>query len=141
MAGDGPLRRVYQRLAAPVAGHVDFIGGVNGNRPQFYSRAELYLCPTTKASFGITLLEAMACATPMVVSDITGFRELVSGGDEAVLIPRDDSRAWADIIVALLGDEGRRRSMGAAGLQKVARFAWPRVAQEVTSVYRSVLGC
>jgi phosphatidylinositol alpha-mannosyltransferase len=141
VAGDGPLRRVYERLAAPVAQQVDFIGGVNGNRPEVYSRAQLYLCPTTKASFGITLLEAMACATPMVVSDITGFRELVSGGDEAVLVPRNDSRAWADIIVALLGDEGRRRTMGAAGLEKVARFAWPRVAQEVTSVYRSVLGC
>jgi phosphatidyl-myo-inositol alpha-mannosyltransferase len=141
VAGDGPLRRVYERLAAPVVEHVDFIGGVNGNRPEFYSRAQLYLCPTTKASFGITLLEAMACATPMVVSDITGFRELVSGGDEAVLVPRNDARAWANTIIALLKDEDRRQSMGAAGLEKVARFAWPRVAQEVTSVYRSVLGC
>jgi glycosyltransferase involved in cell wall biosynthesis len=83
----------------------------------------------------------MACATPMVVSDITGFRELVSGGKEAVLVPHNDPRAWTDVIVALLADERRRRIMGAAGLQKVARFAWPRVAQEVTSVYRSVLGC
>jgi phosphatidylinositol alpha-mannosyltransferase len=141
VAGDGPLRPLYHRLARPVAPYVNFIGGVNGNRPEFYSRAQLYLCPTTKASFGITLLEAMACATPMVVSDITGFRELVSGGDEAVLVPRNDARAWAGSIIALLGDEGRRRRMGAAGLRKVARFAWPRVAQEVTSVYRSVLGC
>ena len=141
VAGDGPLRPVYERLAAPVARQVEFVGGVNGNRPEFYSRAQLYLCPTTKASFGITLLEAMACATPMVVSDITGFRELVSGGEEAVLVPRGDPKAWAEIIIALLGDELRRRRMGAAGLRKVARFAWPRVAQEVTSVYRSVLGC
>jgi len=141
VAGDGPLRRVYERLALPVAEHVNFIGGVNGNRPEVYSRAQLYLCPTTKASFGITLLEAMACATPMVVSDITGFRELVSGGNEAVLVPHKDTRAWSEVIIALLADQGRRRTMGAAGLHKVARFAWPRVAQEVTSVYRSVLGC
>jgi phosphatidyl-myo-inositol alpha-mannosyltransferase len=141
IAGDGPLRRLYQRLAAPVGRHVSFIGSVNGNRPVFYSRADLYLCPTTKASFGITLLEAMACATPMVVSDITGFRELVSGGDEAVLVPRNDSGAWAETIVALLHDDRRRERMGSAGLSKAERFAWPRVAAEVTAVYRSVLGC
>jgi phosphatidyl-myo-inositol alpha-mannosyltransferase len=141
IAGDGPLRPVYQRLAAPVTRHVNFIGGVNGNRPAVYSGADLYLCPTTKASFGITLLEAMACATPMVVSDITGFRELVSGGDEALLVPKNDPGAWANAIVALLRDGSRRQRMGAAGLSKVARFAWPHVAQEVTGVYRSVLRC
>jgi phosphatidyl-myo-inositol alpha-mannosyltransferase len=141
VAGDGPLRPVYQRLAASFGRHVSFAGSVNGNRPAFYSRADLYLCPTTKASFGITLLEAMACATPMVVSDITGFRELVSGGDEAVLVPRNDSDAWAEAIIALLENEGRRERMGAAGLAKAARFAWPHVAREVTAVYRAVLGC
>jgi phosphatidylinositol alpha-mannosyltransferase len=141
IAGDGPLRRLYERLAAPVGRHISFIGSVNGNRPVFYSRADLYLCPTTKASFGITLLEAMACATPMVVSDITGFRELVSGGDEAVLVPKNDSGAWAETIVALLHDDRRRERMGSAGLSKAERFAWPRVAAEVSAVYRSVLGC
>jgi phosphatidyl-myo-inositol alpha-mannosyltransferase len=141
IAGDGPLRRVYERLAAPVEQHVDFIGSVNGNRPEFYSRADLYLCPTTKASFGITLLEAMACGTAMVVSDITGFRELVAGGEEAVLVPKNEPALWADTIIDLLQDRQRRQAMGAAGLTKAARFAWPNVAEEVTSVYHSVLRC
>jgi phosphatidylinositol alpha-mannosyltransferase len=141
VAGDGPLRRLYERLAAPVGRHVNFIGSVNGNRPGFYSGADLYLCPTTKASFGITLLEAMACATPMVVSDITGFRELVSGGDEAVLVPKNDAGAWAETIITLLQDGRRRQRMGAAGLTKAARFSWPNVTQDVTAVYRGVLGC
>jgi phosphatidyl-myo-inositol alpha-mannosyltransferase len=141
IAGDGPLRRVYERLAAPVEDHVSFIGSVNGNRPEFYSRADLYLCPTTKASFGITLLEAMACGTPMVVSDITGFRELVAGGEEAVLVPKNAPAMWAGTINDLLQDEERRQSMGAAGLAKAARFAWPNVTEEITSVYQAVLGC
>lgn len=141
VAGDGPLRRLYQRLAAPVERRVRFVGSVNGNRPEFYSGADLYLCPTTKASFGITLLEAMACATPMVVSDITGFRELVSDGEEAVLVPRSDAGAWADTIVALLRDQPRLERMGAAGRTKALGFAWPNVAREVTAVYRSVLRC
>jgi glycosyltransferase involved in cell wall biosynthesis len=77
----------------------------------------------------------------MVVSDITGFRELVSGGDEALLVPKSDPGAWANAVITLLRDQRRREQMGAAGLTKVARFAWPHVAQEVTAVYRSALGC
>jgi phosphatidylinositol alpha-mannosyltransferase len=141
VAGDGPLRPMYQRMARPIGPQVTFVGQVNGNRPFYYSRAALYLCPTTKASFGITLLEAMACGTPLAVSDIIGFRELVAGGDEAVLIPKDDPSAWAAAIIHLLGDEGLRKTMSSAGLAKAELFAWPRVADQVTAVYRRVLKC
>ena len=139
IAGDGPLRRVYERMAKPTGSQVTFVGRVNGNRPTYYSQADLYLCPTTMASFGVTLLEAMACGTPLLVSDITGFRELVGGGNEAVMVHKDDPAAWADAIVDLLGDESRRRAMGAAGLDKSERFAWPRIAEQVIEVYRRVL--
>jgi phosphatidyl-myo-inositol alpha-mannosyltransferase len=141
IAGDGPLRPVYERMARTNGSRVTFVGRVNGNRPEYYGRADLYLCPTTKASFGITLLEAMACGTALAVSDITGFRELVDGGNEAVLVPKNDPDAWANAIVTLLNDDGRREAMGTAGLAKAARFAWPRVAEQVMGVYRRVLGC
>ncbi len=139
VAGDGPLRNVYTRLARPVASHVDFIGYVNGDRPHHYGTADVYLCPTTKASFGITLLEAMACGTPMVVSNITGFRELVDGGAEALMVPKGDADAWADAALELLRDRGRRARMAAAGRTKALRFAWPIVAERVLDVYRSVV--
>jgi phosphatidyl-myo-inositol alpha-mannosyltransferase len=141
IAGDGPLRPLYERMARPAGQQVTFIGRVNGNRPLYYSRADLYLCPTTKASFGVTLLEAMACGTPLAVSNITGFRELVGEGSEAVLVPKDDPSAWAAAIIALLGDQRRRGAMASAGLAKAAAFAWPRVAEQVTAVYRRVLKC
>jgi phosphatidylinositol alpha-mannosyltransferase len=141
IAGDGPLRPLYQRMAAPNGRQVTFVGRVNGDRPKHYASSDLYLCPTTKASFGITLLEAMACGTPMAVSDITGFRELVAGGIEAVLVPKNDSGAWAEAVIALLADSSRRQLMSSAGLAKAASFAWPRVAGQITAVYRRVLGC
>lgn len=141
IAGDGPLRRVYERMTRGVERQITFVGRVNGNRPGYYSNADLYLCPTTKASFGVTLLEAMACGTPQAVSDITGFRELVGEGREALLIAKDDPSAWAAAIVALLGDERRREAMGAAGIAKARLFAWPRIGEQVLAVYRRVLKC
>jgi phosphatidylinositol alpha-mannosyltransferase len=141
VAGDGPLRPFYERMAAGIAPHVTFLGRVNGERPRYYSSADLYLCPTTKASFGVTLLEAMACGTPMAVSDITGFRELVSGGEEAVLVPKNDPEAWARTVIDLLADDGRRQMMARAGLLKSAQFAWPRVAEQVLKVYDRLGKC
>ena len=139
VAGDGPLRRVYERLARPLGSAVTFVGRVNGDRPGHYAGADLYLCPTTQASFGITLLEAMACGTPMVVSDITGFRELVADGGEAVLAPKGRPRAWADTILGLLDDPARLEAMGAAGRRKAEGYAWPRIAERVMDVYNRVV--
>ncbi|HET7471414.1 MAG TPA: glycosyltransferase family 4 protein, partial [Gemmatimonadales bacterium] len=106
--------------------------------PAHYGRADLYLCPTTKASFGITLLEAMACGTPMVVSDIIGFRELVDGGKEAVLVPKDRPAVWAETILDLLADRPRLEAMSAAGREKADAYAWPRITEQVMRVYRRV---
>jgi phosphatidylinositol alpha-mannosyltransferase len=139
VAGDGPLRSVYQRLARPLGLAVTFVGQVNGDRPQHYSNADLYLCPTTKASFGVTLLESMACATPMVVSDIIGFRELVDGGQEAVLVPKSRPEVWADTVLDLLDHPGRLEAMGTAGRRKAEGYAWPGIAARVMDVYRRVV--
>ena len=141
VAGDGPLRPLYERLARPLGTRVEFVGRVNGNRPEHYARASMYLCPTTKASFGITLLEAMACGTPLVVSDITGFRELVGGSTEALLVPRGNPTAWASAIVRLMADRPRLAAMGAAGRRKAETYAWPRIAARVMEVYRRVMAC
>ncbi len=138
VVGDGPLRSHYERRAMLLGSSVRFAGQINDERPEYYGTADLYLCPTTKASFGITLLEAMASGTPMVISDITGFRELIDGGGEAVLVPKDDPAAWARATMGLIGDADRREAMGAAGLAKAARFAWPRVADRVLAVYERV---
>src|SRR2546426_7742543 len=83
---------------------------------------------------------AMACGTPMIVSDNLGFRWVIDGGEEAVIIPKDDPTAWADMTIALLGDPERRAAMGRAGVVKAARFAWPRIARAELAVYERVLG-
>ncbi len=138
VAGDGPWRRYYERQAAPLGSAVRFLGRIT-DRPAEYRSADLYLCPTTQGSFGITLLEAMACGTPMVVADSPGFQALVNGGREAVTLPHDDPARWSETIVGLLGDPARRRAMSAAGVAKAARYAWPLVAEQVLAVYRRVL--
>ena len=140
VAGDGPWRRYYARRARELGASVRFVGQVFDDRPAYYRAADLYLCPTTIASFGVTLLEGMACGAPMIVSDNVGFRSVIDGGEEAVLIPTDDPATWADTTIALLEDPARRAAMGRAGVEKAARFSWPRIARQELAVYERVLG-
>jgi len=140
VAGDGPMRSYYEWRARSLGRHVRFVGRIYHERPEYYSTADVYVCPTNKASFGITLLESMASGTPMIVSDIIGFRELINGGREAVLVPHDKPAAWAQATVQLVQDPERRTSMGEAGLLKATAYAWPRVATQVLGVYERVLG-
>ncbi len=140
VVGDGPLRAHYRRLAQPLGDRVKFVGQVYHERRDYYATSDLYLCPTRRASFGITLLEAMACGRPIVASDIIGFRELVGPVGCAELVPADDAEAWANAVTALLADPGRRQAMGAVGLAAAAQYAWPQVTRQVLDVYQRVMG-
>ena len=99
---------------------ITFVGSVLEGRPSYYAHSSMYACPTTKASFGITLLESMACETPVVCSDILGFRDVVEHGREALMVPCGDRDALADALVQLLDDETLRARLGKRGRQEAA---------------------
>jgi phosphatidylinositol alpha-mannosyltransferase len=107
-------------------------------RPDWYASAHVHCAPTRIASFGVTLLEAMAAGVPVVASDIDGFREVLRHGVEGELVPPDDARAWARAIVRLARDPAVAAAYGEAGRRTARRYDWPVVAQQVLSVYRSV---
>ena len=137
VVGDGPLRGHYERLAAGNP-NIVFVGAVTDERPGYYAHADVYACPTTKASFGITLLEAMACATPIVCSDIVGFRDVVTHGREALLVPVDDADALATALGRVLSDCALHDRLGAAGRARAAQYAWPAVTDQIVGVYERV---
>ena len=139
VVGDGPLREHYYKQARG-DDDITFVGAVLEGRPSYYAHSSIYACPTTKASFGITLLESMACATPIVCSDILGFRDVVMHEREALMTPCGDRDALADALVRLLDDEGLRIQLGTAGRHESMQYSWPRVTSQVLQVYHSVLG-
>lgn len=139
IVGDGPLRDRYRRQAGSDP-DIIFAGSVLEGRPSYYAGAAVYACPTTKASFGITLLEAMACGTPIVCSDILGFRDVVMHGREALMVPRGDADALCNALVRLLDDDELRRQLGATGRLRVGQYDWRHVTRKVLDIYREVLG-
>lgn len=140
VAGGGPLSNYYRKLANGDP-DITFTGTVLGSRAAYYANSTIYACPTTRgASFGITLLEAMACETPIVCSRMAGFRDVVKNEREALMVPPRDHGAIAHALTRLLDDETLRTRMGKAGRQTSLRYDWRRVTDEVLGVYADVLG-
>ena len=86
-------------------------------------------------SFGMVLTEAFAAGTPVVASDIAGYRDVVCEGVDGVLVPRGDATALAEVMRDLAFDRGRRERLAAAAARSAQRYAWPRVAGEVLDAY------
>lgn len=138
VAGGGPWLGHYRTYAARLRVPVTFLGRVLEERPALYRSADIYVCPTSRASFGVTLLEAMGCGAPIIASDLPAFREVA--GNQAVLIPAADSEAWAAATTALLADPSRRDMMSHAGRLAALEFAWPQVTGRLLEVYQRAVG-
>ena len=139
VVGGGPLRSYYHRVADGDP-DIHFAGPVLAGRPGYYAHSAVYACPTTKASFGITLLEAMACGTPIVCSDIIGFHEVLTPGREGLMVPCGDAAALADALAAILEDAPLRQRLGAAGREQAIQYSWSRVTDQILDVYATALG-
>ena len=86
-------------------------------------------------SFGMVLTRGLACAVPVVASDIPGYRAVLEG-DVGVLFPPGDHEALANAVVELLADEDARRRRGAAGRALVQeRYAWSSIAARLLEIY------
>jgi phosphatidylinositol alpha-mannosyltransferase len=143
VAGADPLavKLLLARLRVPADG-IDIVGFLTqeGLTKQLSSTKALVAPSLGGESFGMVLTRAFACATPVVASDIPGYREVVTP-ETAVPVPPDDPDRLADTVVSLLADEARREAMGAAARSlAVARYGWPDIARRLEEIYERVTG-
>jgi phosphatidyl-myo-inositol alpha-mannosyltransferase len=102
--------------------------------------ADLLCAPSLGGeSFGMVLTEAFASGTPVVASDIAGYRDVVHHEVEGVLVPPGEPMELGETLRSLALDPDRRARMAAAASERAERFAWPRVASEVLDVYEDAL--
>ena len=103
-----------------------------------YGGAEVLAFPSHFEGFGLPVVEAMACGTPVVATDVEALREV--GGGAATLVPPDDEAALADAIAALVEDAGARESARARGLARAAHFSWEDTAERLWAFARTTVG-
>jgi phosphatidyl-myo-inositol alpha-mannosyltransferase len=143
VVGADPLavRLLFARLRVPDDG-VDVIGFLS----QEALTAELVAAKALVApslggeSFGMVLTRAFACATPVVASDISGYRGVMEP-EAGRLVPAGEPAALADAVVELLADEQAREQLGrSARAIAVERYSWDRIAQRLAEIYGSLTG-
>ena len=103
--------------------------------------ADLLVAPSLGGeSFGMVLTEGFAAGTPVVASDIAGYRDVVHDGEDGVLVPRGDPTALAETLRDLALDPARRAAHGREAPRPAReRYAWPTVAAEVLGAYEDAV--
>jgi glycosyltransferase involved in cell wall biosynthesis len=119
--------------------HVRFAGFVEDDHlPDLYRGALLFVYPSLYEGFGLPVLEAMACGTPVITSDRTSLPEVAGGA--ALVVDPTRPEALAAAMASLLNDSGLRQVLRTKGLARAQAFTWDAVARQTIAVYRAVGG-
>jgi glycosyltransferase involved in cell wall biosynthesis len=127
------LERSPARQAVIFPGWVDDV-----DLPAIYAGAQVFAFPSLFEGFGLPVLEAMACGTPVVCSNSSSLPEV--GGDAALLVDPLDVDALTGALDRVLRDPARAADLRASGLAQAARFSWPRAAAETAAIYHRLIG-
>jgi glycosyltransferase involved in cell wall biosynthesis len=130
------VMREVQRLG--LSERVKFIGYADDkDLPVLYRAASVFAFPSFYEGFGLPPLEAMACGVPVVTSNTSSLPEVV--GDVGLAVDPHDIDALANALHTALTDEGWRKQAIAAGIARAKTFTWQRAAEQLLSVYETVL--
>ncbi|MBM3151070.1 MAG: glycosyltransferase family 1 protein [Chloroflexi bacterium] len=108
--------------------------------PYYYSAAEALVMPSHYESFGMVALEAMACGTPVIASQVGGLAFLVQDGETGYTVPAEDHAALSAKLAALLGDPLLRQRLGDNAAAYALRYDWGKISKQVVGVYRELAG-
>ena len=105
--------------------------------PALYTGAEMFVWPSLYEGFGLPVLEAMACGTPVITSDVSSLPEVA--GDSAILIPPRDIERLADAILRLHTEDDLREEYKQLGIKRAVEMSWENSMQALISVYREAM--
>jgi glycosyltransferase involved in cell wall biosynthesis len=126
------IERLQVEDAIRFTGYVPF-----EDLPVLYSLAEMFVFPSLYEGFGLPVIEAMACGTPVVTGDVAALSEVSGGAVEHV--DRLDADSLGEAMVRLARSRERRENLSALGLQRSHAFSWDRAAGETLEVYRQAI--
>ncbi|MES2100150.1 MAG: glycosyltransferase [Pseudomonadota bacterium] len=145
IVGDGPQRAELEVLAQAlgIAARTEFTGAVaHAEVPSFLNRLDVYVAPSRldSESFGVAVIEASACALPVVVSDVGGLPEVVRDGETGLVVPREDVPALRAALQRLVLDAALRDRLGRAGRARVLRaYEWGHCVELMERCYERTI--
>jgi glycosyltransferase involved in cell wall biosynthesis len=109
---------------------------VNTDLPAIYCQCEIFLYPSLRESFGIPMLEAMACGAPVITSNTSSMPEVA--GDAACIIDPFKPEELTEAMVKILSDSNLKESLVGKGYQQAAKFSWKAMSENVLEIYKNL---
>jgi len=148
ICGDGAERKDLEKLTQQLnlAHSVSFEGRIpNEQLPDYYRSASVFVLPSIvditgeTEALGVVLLEAMACGTPVIGSNVGGIPDIITDGWNGFLAKQKNPQDLADKIIKLLSDEEMRQMFSDNGLQRISeRFSWEVVTGKIGETYEQL---
>ncbi len=144
IVGEGNRKKIYQNFAGTLklADSVIFYQGIDDKKlVELYNLSDLVVLPSINRgeAFGLVLLEAMACAKPVIASNLPGVRSVFKNGREGLLVKPNDVKDLANKLKIILADEKKAREMGEAGRKLVEnKYTWDKVGKRLDIIYHYV---
>lgn len=141
VAGFGDVVAARERIDPRVRDAVTFLGSVSDEaKAALLASADVYVAPHTGGeSFGIVLVEAMSAGTAVLASDLPAFVRVLDDGRAGVTFRTEDAGHLATRLVDLLEDTPRRQALASAGQAAARRYDWSTVAEDILTVYETVI--
>lgn len=105
--------------------------------PLLYSAAEVLFYPSFYEGFGLPVIEAMACGTPVITSDVSSLPE--AGGEAAAYVDPEDTERMVRVVREVMGDKELREEMINKGLVQAKKFSWKKCADETARIYKQLM--
>lgn len=145
IAGDGSKSDVYQEMVRKknIEDKVTFSGKIPNNKiPEYISQFDVYLALSRldSESFGVAIVEAMACEVPVVVSNVGGLPEVVEDGSTGFVVPAENPVAAKEAVEEIISDYKMATQMGKNGRERVLeKYDWKKNVDLMDSIYKTIL--
>jgi len=143
VGGAGEQEGFLKELAGSlnIKGIVRFIGAIpHEDLPKYLATSDIYVSTSLSDMLSVSLLEAMSCNLPAIVTDIKGNREIIKDGENGFLFPKSDPEKLAERIIYLLKNEEIRKKFGEKNRKLVIeKYDWNKGAREIEKIYERLL--
>lgn len=141
IVGDGPLRNDLEELAKErgICSSVEFADRIpNDEMPEVYAESDVFVLPSKNEGLPRTVLEAMACRTPVVTSSLPQLESVVNGA--GLMVDSDSTEQFAEYTIQILENQAERKRMGETGREKVRlNYSWNETVRKTNMVYSELL--
>ncbi|MCM8819643.1 MAG: glycosyltransferase family 4 protein [Candidatus Omnitrophica bacterium] len=146
IGGEGILKKHYQKLVSSLKleDRVNFLGFIPQEKLiSYYNSCDVFVLPSVseiQEGFGLVLLEALACAKPVVATDVVGVAKDIREFKAGIIVKPQGVKELAEAIIQILSDEKLAKQMGKSGLELVRKnYNWTDIARKILELYHSVV--